>query len=106
MFDQFSISFLGENLDLSKNYVLWYHFTLFPLFGEFVLKKSIAFRISVVMLYYTERQIMHILKFFKSFHYFRISHYTGYFQAMKTEVAMNLYEFWLKTELPGFLQLA
>lgn len=78
----------------------------FSLCGKFVLKKSIAFRISTLMLYSTERQIMCVAKVFKKFSLFPNFSLYGLFQARKTEVAMNLSDFWLKAELPGFLQLA
>lgn len=69
-------------------------------------EKSIAFRISTVMLYCTERQIMCVVKVFKKFSLFLNFSLYGLFQARKTEVAMTLSDFWLKAELPGFLQLA
>lgn len=53
------LRFLDENLDLSQKVCSAESFySFFGLCGEFVLKESIAFRISSVMLYCTERQIM------------------------------------------------
>lgn len=99
------LSFLGENRFIKKRVFLGI-ILLFFICGEFVLKKSIAFRISTVMLYCSERQIMCVAKVFKKLSLFLNFSLYALFQARKTKVAMNLSDFWLKPELPGFFQLA
>lgn len=49
---------------------------------------------------------MYIAKSFKKFSLFPNFSLYGLFQARKTDVAMNLFDLWLRAELPGSLQLA
>lgn len=85
--------------------VLLNHFTLCFLYvGNLFLKKhSIQNRYCNAVLDWRTNECSEGVKKFSLFPNFSLC---GLFQARRTEVTMNLSDFWLRVELPVFLQLA